>query len=208
MRTILWRGLFVLAGLLIIVGGPQHPDGTMAEMLADPRWVRSHALMLAGFTSLLAGLAVYARGAALAPGVRLWLRLALVGLTLQSVEMAFHTAASVDVENLLAGRPTPVLTTHLWMTPIFYPIFAVTCAGFVVVATRAGVMGSPWIGWLGVMGALAHGAAGFLVPLFDLEWARVLFPMIVLLALWAILAGLWPVRAQADAAPRSPSSGS
>jgi hypothetical protein len=191
---LLWRALFVLAGVLIFIGGPQHPGGTIAEMLADPRWVPSHALMLAAFMSLAAGLVVYGRQVAVAPATRTWLRLAILGTALQAVEMMFHTAASVDLQNLLAERPTPVLTTHLWMTPVLYPVFAVTVAGFVVAATRTRALGSPWFGWLGVAGALAHGAAGFLVPLFDVGWARSLFPMIALLALWAILAGLWPIR--------------
>lgn len=196
MLTILWRGLFVLAGVLIFIGGPQHPGGTMAEMLADPLWLQSHALMLVAFVALLAGLIVYARSVAVPARTRRWLTFAVVGLVLQSIEMAFHTAAYLDLENLLAGRATPVLTTHLWMTPIFYPIFAVTMAGFVTTATRERVLGSHWIGWIGIAGALAHGAAGFLVPLFNVGWARILFPMIVLLALWAILAGLWPSKLQ------------
>ena len=192
MQTALWQGPFVLGGLLIFISGPMHPDGTMAEMLADPRWFLGHALMLAGFVSIVAGLAIYGRQAVLPQEVRTWLKLALAGLVLQCVEMAVHTAAYVDVENLTAGRATPVLTTHLWMTPVFYPIFAVTNAGFVFAASRARAIGSPWIGLLGIAGALAHGIAGFLVPLFNLEWARILFPMIVLYALWAVLAGVWP----------------
>jgi hypothetical protein len=197
MQTFLWRGLLVLAGVLILVGGPQHPGGSMAEMLADPVWVPAHALMLVAFVAMLAGLVLYARDVALPARTTWWLRLALFGLVLQSIEMAFHTAAYVDLENLLAGRATPVLTTHLWMTPIFYPIFAVTVAGFIIAATRDRALGSSWIGPLGVVGALAHGAAGVLVPVFNVGWARALFPMIVLMALWAILAGLWPIRASA-----------
>ena len=95
----------------------------------------------------------------------------------------------------MAGRPTPVLTTHLWMTVVFYPVFAVTTAAFLVAATRARSLGSSWVNWIGVIGVLCHGAAGLLVPLFEFEWARALFPMIVLFALWALLAAVWPRRA-------------
>jgi hypothetical protein len=193
-----WRGLFLLAGALILVGGPQHPGGTMAEMLADPAWVPSHALMFGGFVALLAAVLLVGRHAALPAGARTWFKLAVLGLVLQSVEMAFHTAASVDAGNLVAGRATPILTAHLWMTPLFYPVFAVTFAGFVVAAARARAIGSPWIAWLGVAGALSHGAAGFLVPIFNLEWARSLFVGIVLLAFWAILAGVWPTHEAAQ----------
>ena len=52
----LWRPLFILAAMFILVGGPQHPDGTLAEMLGHPAWVRAHSLLLAGFVALLVGL--------------------------------------------------------------------------------------------------------------------------------------------------------
>ncbi len=176
----------------------------MAEMLADPRWVPSHALILAGFIALLAGLVLFGRAVAVPAGTRRWLGLALFGTAAQAVEMVFHTAAYVDLDHLLAGHATPVLTTHLWLTPVVYPIFAATISGFVVAAARDRVLGSPWFAWLAVAGAIGHGTAGFLVPLFDVAWARRLFPLIVLVALWAILAGLWPGRARA-AAPAQPS---
>lgn len=194
MHPLLWRALFVIAGTSIFIGGPMHPGGPMAEMLADPRWVPSHALTLEAFVALAIGLVLYKRQVELPPTTRMWHKAAVIGTVLQVIEMVFHTAASMDLENLLAGRATPVLTTHLWMTPIFYPVFAVTIAGFAIAAARDRVLGAPWIAWLAAVGALGHGVAGFLVPLFNVEWARNLFPMIVLVALWAILAGVQPVR--------------
>jgi len=50
---------------------------------------------------------------------------AIGGVALEAVEMAFHTVAAVDHANLVAGRPTPVLTTHLWMAVAIYPLFGV-----------------------------------------------------------------------------------
>lgn len=64
-----------------------------------------------------------------------------------------------------------------------------------VAAARDRAMASPWIAWIGVLGATAHGLAAPLVVLFGIEQARVLFPMVVLLALWFVLAAVWPLRA-------------
>ncbi|HEY7216041.1 MAG TPA: hypothetical protein VIC28_15570 [Thermoanaerobaculia bacterium] len=198
LRFSLWRPCFALAALLILIGGPQHPGGSMAEMLAHPKWVPSHAFILAGFLAMLAGLILYQRSAALPERTRRWARIATFGTILQAVEMAFHTAAYVDHANLMAGRATPVLTTHLWLAVIFYPIFAVTVIGFIVATLRDRSLGSPWIGWLGILGALAHGAAAPLVVLFKVQEARILFPLLMLLAFWLILAALWPVRVRAE----------
>lgn len=196
LRSRLWRLFFILSALFLVAGGPRHPGGTMAEMLAHPDWVPSHALMLAGFVSLLVGLILYQRSVVLPDRTRMWARYAVLGTALQVVEMAFHTAASIDQLNLVAGRATPVLTTHLWLSVVLYPIFGLTLVGLIVAGARDRVLGSVWIAWLGILGALAHASAPPLVVLFGVERARILFPLLVLFALWTLLVGLWPTRAE------------
>lgn len=193
----LWRLFFIVSALFLMAGGPQHPGGTMAEMLADRKWIPAHSLMLAGFVVLLAGLLVYQRNA-LPERTRRWLRFAIIGTLLQAVEMAFHTAAVVDHDHLVAGSGTPVLTTHLWLAVFFYPIFGVLFSGFIIAGMRDHVLGSRWIGWLGILGLLANGAAPVLVVLLKIEGARILFPFALFIALWLILAGLWPLRVEAN----------
>ena len=136
LRSRLWRLFFILSALFLVAGGPRHPGGTMAEMLAHPDWVPSHALMLAGFVSLLVGLILYQRSVVLPDRTRMWARYAVLGTALQVVEMAFHTAASIDQLNLVAGRATPVLTTHLWLSVVLYPIFGLTLVGLIVAGAR------------------------------------------------------------------------
>jgi hypothetical protein len=108
--------------------------------------------------------------------------------------MVFHTAAMVDLDRLLTGAPTPVLTTHLWMTAVVYPLFAAILIGFLVAASRDRLLGSWWIAWLGIIGAIGHGLAGPLVVVWNIEWARSLFLGIVLVAIWMIAAAGWPAR--------------
>jgi hypothetical protein len=141
------------------------------------------------------GLALFSRTPGLSARTRWWLRAAIVGTALQAIEMAFHTAAMVDHDKLVAGAPTPVLTTHLWMTAVLYPVFAFTLIGFIIAAARDRTLGSWWIAWLGVIGALAHGAAGPLVVIWEIEPARELFPLIVLVAIWSVMAACWPTPA-------------
>ena len=192
--TRLWRPFFALCGILILAGGPKHPGGTMAEMLAHPDWVPSHALMLAGFVSLLIGLLFVRRLPDLNARVRRWTAVATVGTILQIIEMAFHTAAYVDLSRLTAGGSTPVLTTHIWLTILLNPVFAATMIGFIEVAAWNRALGSRWISWIGVLGALSHGLAAILVAGLGLDQFRILFPGVVLLALWLVLASLWPRR--------------
>jgi hypothetical protein len=196
-KSLPWRACFVLAGLFIMAGGPQHPAGTMPQMLANPQWVPAHALMLAGFVALLAGLVLYGRATELSPRVRRWHRLAVAGTALQAVEMALHTAAVVDGPNLAAGRATPILTTHLAIAVPIYPFFALVLIGFVIVAAGERALGSPWIAPLAVAGLFAHGAAAPLVILGAPGHWNALFAGLLLAAIWMILSAAWPLRASA-----------
>ena len=184
-----WRPFFVLSALLLPIGGFQHPDGTMAEMLGHPAWVRSHLFMLAGFVALLGGLLVLRSKGRLPTATRRWTRLAVIGTTLQAVEMVLHTAAVVDQANLVQGNPTPVLTTHLTASVVFYPIFAALFIGLIVAAARERVVGTRGISWLGIVGLVAHGSAPPLVA-SGIEGAGLLFPLLTLFAAWLLLVAL------------------
>jgi hypothetical protein len=188
-----WRVLFALAGILIVVGGPMHPAGSMEQMLADPKWVPAHSLLLAGFVAFLGALiTVYRMG--LPQSVRRWTAFAIAATALQAIEMALHTAAVVDHEHLVTHHATPVLSTHLAMSLVVYPLFAIAVVGFLWTAAKARLVGSPWIAWIGALGALGHGAAAPLFVGLDLPWARSLFATLILLAFWAIAAAVWPAR--------------
>jgi hypothetical protein len=186
-----WRWWFAAAGVLFFVGGPQHPRGTMVQMLGDPAWVPAHVLFFLGLAALLAGLRACAREAAPPARVRRWLRWATVGTALELLEMAFHTAAVVDRASLAAGRATPVLSTHLALAVVCYPVFGVTVAGLVIAAARARTLGSPWVAPLGVVGSLAYGAAAPLAVLAPWSGVGLLFPMFLLFALWLLFAAAW-----------------
>jgi hypothetical protein len=195
-----WRIAFGVSAATLLAGGPLHPDGTMAEMLAHPEWFLSHILQLVSYGAMALGLWMFDSAVASPPSTRRWLRLAIAGTILQTIEMVFHTWAMVDHRHLVAGEPTPVLTTHLALAVVAYPIFALTAIGFVVAAARDRVLGTRWLAPVGVIGLLAHGLAAPLVVTLEIEAARILFPMVMLAALWLIVVAVMPRRAVGRAA--------
>jgi hypothetical protein len=199
-----WRLPVLLAGILIVLGGPRHPGGSMAQMLADPEWIPAHVLMLAGFVALLAGLILFRRAGALPDRTARFLRYATFAAALQTVEMVVHTLAFVDHANVVAGRTAPVLFTHLGLAVVAYPLFALALIGLIVAGARDRTLGSWWVAWLGIAGVAAHGIAAPAVVLGAGERFRVLFAGAALFALWLVLAALWPARGRAGDVTMAP----
>jgi hypothetical protein len=57
---------------------------------------------------------------------------------------------------------------------------------------RERAIGSPWIVWIGIIGTLANGIAPILVGGFGWMEARILFAFMIGVAMWLLLAAVWP----------------
>lgn len=175
----------------------------MEQMLADPLWVPGHSLVLAGYAALLTALVQLRRRRGVSHRARPWVRFAIVATAAQVVEMAAHTAAKMDLGNLIADVGTPMLTLHLMLAVFCYPLFALGVTGLIFAGARDHVLGSWWIGWLGVIGAVAQGIAAPMVIAGGDGRFAILFAGILPLGVWAVLAGLWPVRARSSSSSSS-----
>jgi hypothetical protein len=203
-RIASWRPLLLAAGVLMIAGALTHPrDPSMQQMLMNPIWVPSHSLMLAGYVSLLASLFLLNRSGG--GPVGRWMRIAIAGTALQTVEAFFHLISVVDAERLQAGHSTPVFTAHALLGGVGYPVFALVGMALVIAGARTRTLGRWWIAPLGILGALLPGLAGVLVIWMGMGGVGVLFAGIALFGLWEIGAALLPVRvaAESPAAPRN-----
>jgi hypothetical protein len=202
-RLAAWRLLLLAASPLLVVGALRHPRVPgMPAMLAHPDWLLSHLAALAGYLSLLGGLVLLRRAGGGPPGP--WLRLAIVGAALQAVEAVFHAAAVVDLGRLNAGHATPVLSTHLALAALLYPLFSLSMIGLIVAGARGRALGSWWIAPLGLLGVLSHGAAAIVVVVLGMTGLGALFAGIALFGLWLLPAALWPARHPAGAAETRP----
>jgi hypothetical protein len=143
------------------------------------------------------------------PGRDRWLVATLGLAVLQIIEMGLHAMAFVDAGALAHGEihgglSTPVLTTHIWLSTLAFTPFAVAFLGLIWTGTRERVLGSPWILWLGVIGAVAYGTVMWLAIVLEIEEAGVLFPIAHLaVPLWFVLAGVWPTRRPAGLSGRA-----
>ena len=193
-----WRLTLGLAGLFLFVGGPLHPegdpslgfDGTTAMMLADPNWVPSHALMLVSFILILPGLVGLARSGLLGDASSPLMRVAIVGAVVAVVEGVLHLVAVVDSEALRAGASTPILSAHLALAVVAYPLLGLPLAAIAWFGGRGRVLTHPIVGALGVIGGVSHGIAAPIVVLSRDSRFAVLFMGAVFLAIWLIAVGV------------------
>lgn len=206
----IWRALFVVGGLLYFVGAFFHPRGpTMADMLVDPAWIPAHAAVVVGFSLVTLGLVSFRRSVPVSKTLDRWLLATLVLAVLQIIEMGLHTMAYVDAGALAhgdfhGGLSTPVLTTHIWLSTMAFTPFAIALLGLIWTGTRERVLGSPWILWLGVIGAVAYGTVMWLAFILQIDRAGVLFPIAHLaVPLWFVLAGVWPTRQRGSVSGRA-----
>lgn len=182
------------------MGGPLHPrsdptlsfNASTALMLADPHWPIAHALMLAGDVCVLLALIGLRRRTDLPAGLQRALRVAVVGASLAVVEMAFHLAAVVDRATLVAGAATPVLTIHLSLAVVAYPVFGLSMAAVALLGARKRAIGGATIAGLGILGGLMDAVSAPIVVLTRDQHYTWLFMGLVPLALWMGLAAIWP----------------
>ncbi len=194
----LWPWALTAGGVLFLIGGPLHPgnDSSLpeaqatAEFIGAATWIPSHALILAGAIGYLIGLFGLARSPMpLSPGARKAAWVAAVGAVLFAVEGVFHLGAFLDEEAALAGNATPVLSTHLALSLVVYPLFSFAVAALAVLSRRE--LTHPVVGIIGAIGAITFGVAPALVGLAGIEALAVLFPIGgVLMALWFTVVGV------------------
>ena len=184
----------------MLIGGALHPAGLedapfmehTAVMLRNPVWPTSHAFSLLGSLLLLTGLLLARQDAdvAEAVGPRL-LRIAVVGNAVWCIEGLAHLLAYRDLDALVSGGPTPILSVHLAMAVVSYPLGNFP---LVLVGPRLGRNWQPLVrvfAWLGAIGGLVYGVSAPIVVLNQDQGYGILFPIgATLVAVWLLAAGL------------------
>jgi hypothetical protein len=215
--TLPFRSSFAASGLLMLAGGPLHPDADkhghtlaeeIAEMAADPLWVPGHALTTASTVLLAAGLwALHRRGGWSVRATRA-LRIAAVAVSLYVVETVAHLAAVVDADELAAGEFAPVAGSHVLLSAVLYPVSGVALAALGLALLREVPGRRRAVHLLAVVAGTVHALSvpvTMLLP--DVQTSPTFAVAGVLLALWSVLTaavGLPTPRPVAAAAPSAP----
>ncbi len=203
-----WRAALVAGGVLMLAGGPMHPDSPaelplrqeLAFMMDDDAWVPSHAVLLVAVALFTFGLWRVRRVGEWPTRAAGALRVAVVAFALYTVEAFVHLIAFVDVDRLRDGDFAPVAFSHLALAAVLSPLsgIALACLAWRLLPTWS--LPQRVFAVAGVVGGALHAAA--LPTTLILPDAEVSFMFAVggiSTAVWSIAAGLVGVRAAAAA---------
>lgn len=193
-----WPWAFAAGGVLFLIGGALHPDEdsslpeaeATADFIGAPTWIPAHTLILIGSLGFAIGLFALARSRmSLSTAAQRAAWVAAIGAALFFIESFFHLAAFADEDAALAGNATPLLSTHMAMALVVYPLFTFALAALAVLSRDT--LTHPVIGILGAIGAVIFGLAPALAGLAGIEALGWMFPVGgIALALWFTVVGV------------------
>jgi len=185
-----------VAGVLTELAGFLHPQGgdvefhtAIASMLTDSRWPVAHWFALVA--ALLLACTVWVLTDAGWTGdsfvARAGSRLTIIATTFMAVQFAVELAARSEASAVAASQAEPLTELTRSLQAVGWPAWSL---GFILLMLGVPRAAPRIIAVLGIIGALATGAAGILTMGFEITAVGFLFPIGGLLYLWVIWAGV------------------
>ena len=190
----------ILAGLTFLAGGITHPSDSghgnkvqqLHEMLVDPTWYPSHALLLAATALFAASTAALRRSSDLSAGMARLLHVVVIVAALTTVSMVVHLFAALGADTLAEGQPSIVSRLQTINETVFGATWGVALAALALVGGISRTIGNRITIAFGLIGGLAHALASATIAYTDALDS--LFKVSSLLAFWAVAVGVIAMR--------------
>lgn len=195
---------FVLAGIAFLIGGATHPTDSgegnkvlqLHEMLVDPSWYPSHALLLVAMALFATGIFAYRQRRALTPGMATVLKYAFVIACIVTVSMTVHLFAALGADSLAEGEHSLMSRVQTVNEIVVQGVWALSIAALAFLGGLTRTVGNRLTIPFGLVGGVAFAIASATVPYTDTFDS--LFKVGSLIAVWAILTGVLTIRQHAD----------
>ncbi len=198
-RTQLAGWSLLLGGIAFFIGGATHPrdSGTgnkvqqLHDMLVDPSWYRSHAVLLVAMVLLAAGILAVRSRPDLTPGVERLLQIVFVVACIAAVSMAVHLLAPLDADSIADGEQS--LLSHVQtLNELIDAAWGLALASLAVVGGLTRTLGNRLTVPVGLVGGVAFALASATISFTDTFDS--LFIVGSLLSVWAIIVGVIETR--------------
>lgn len=193
----------ILGGIAFFVGGVTHPGDSgegnklqqLHEMLVDPSWYPSHAVLLGAMALFAVAVLALRRGRRLTPALDRLLRVVFVIACVATVSMAIHLFAALDAASLAGGKQSAVSLLQTVNETVVDATWGLALATLAVAGGLTRTVGNRITLVFGLVGGLAFALASGTIAFTDTF--DPLFKIGSLLAVWAIVVGVIEVRRQA-----------
>lgn len=190
----------VLGGIAFFVAGVTHPTDSgegnkveqLYEMLVDPKWYPSHAVLLLAMGLFAVAFQGVRQQRDLAPGVARLLKVVFVIACITTVSMAVHLFAAADADSLADGQPSLVSRVQTINETVVGTTWGLAIATLSLVGGLARRVGNRFTIPFGVVGGSAFALASATIAYTDAFDS--VFKLSSLISIWAILAGVISIR--------------
>jgi hypothetical protein len=194
----------VLGGVAFFLGGVTHPsdsgEGTkvqqLHEMLVDPSWYPSHALLLAAMALFAVGIFALRQRRNLSTGMERLLQVVFVIACVATLAMAVHLFAAIGADSLADGKHSLVSRLQTVNETVVDTAWGLALATLAVAGGLTRTVGNRLTIPFGLVGGLAFALASATIAFTDTFDS--LFKLGSLLSIWAILVGSLAIRRRED----------
>lgn len=190
----------ILAGLTFLAGGITHPSDSghgnkvqqLNDMLVDPTWYPSHALLLAAMALFAAGAGALRRRSDLTPDMARLLHVVFIVASVATVSMVVHLFAALGGDTLAEGQPSIMSRLQTINETVFGATWGLAFAALALAGGISRTIGNRITIAFGLIGGLAYALASATIAYTDTLDS--LFKVSSLLAVWAVAVGVIAVR--------------
>lgn len=190
----------VLGGVAFFLGGVTHPSDSgegnkvqqLHEMLVDPSWYPSHALLLAAMAFFAVGIFALRQRRDLSMGMERLLQVVFVIACVATLAMAVHLFAAIGADSLADGKHSLVSRLQTVNETIVDTAWGLALATLAVAGGLTRTVGNRLTIPFGLVGGLAFALASATIAFADTFDS--LFKLGSLLSIWAILVGSLAIR--------------
>lgn len=199
----------LLGAVAFFAGGPAHPGDSgkgskvaqLHEMLVDPMWYPSHALLLVAVACFaIAIVAIRLRGG-VGDGMAKVTRVVSVIAVVATLGMILHLFYATGADGIAGGEKTLFYHVATWNTTIIDSMWGLGIAALAVAGGWTRSLGNRVTLVLGLVGGLAFALASATIAFTD-RFDGV-FPVSSLISIWGVVVGLMVLlRKGSPTAPR------
>ena len=190
----------VVGGIAFLAYGPMHPRGTdegdkleqLHSMLVESLWYPAHAVAIAAFALITAGILGIRRRASTTPSMARLVTGVSVVSVIATLGSVVHLFAATQAAATGRGESTALVKLFIGVETVVNPVWGLAIAALAVAGGLTGAVGNRFVLALGLLGGVVFALFNATIASTDLFDA--IAPGMALIGVWAAAVGVSGLR--------------